>query len=603
MRARKALLLAVLSIFIYIGIAIGHHTISVVKEESLLPRWDEAAHALDGWFTYYYLKKFDLPMFVWHLWTRGTWPFVNPLYTGLFYFVGGPTYLSALIGNVVAFIFIGMMSSYLLIIVNRNIPVLAITVMIFFLFTSPMYLAYSSLSMMEIFGSLIQLIVFITYYLSRFKETANKERYGKIFAISLTILFFTKFNYFLMLALPIVIYEYIMATKKWNYRYHFKFWKKAGKWLISSLLGRIFIIYCVFISAVMITGGFEFRILGRDVSMRTPGASGYIFLYALLIKFWFQHRKGVIPWNRLFKLDCRIRLLIVFFAIPVLVWFAVPYPNHMVEFFGFLVPAGRAEGGLSFFPGILHYVKLIETEYFSEKIVFILGIAIYGVGIIRFKKQQDFTKWLILVSLTQVFCTALHPYKQARFVFLALIPIWFIIAMESEYWIGLLNMRRKFISIILSAAVFYLGFSSFKNIIQSEPFRRIALGSYTRNAQLNQAFDWLRGNVRRQDRLAILGKSDALSPALFEWQVGRPRRYFDFIGSIDPDKFYKLNKATHICLIIPTTDRSDPEILQSFKAHSSKMQSLLESNRIEFLNEFPLKNMKLVLCLYCTINH
>src|SRR5207302_11396925 len=98
-----------------------------------LPIWDQAAHSMEGWEIYFYLSNMNLPMFIWKLWTRGLWPFVNNLYLTIFYFICGPYYHSALISNIIAFIGIGCFSSYILIKLSKNIPIFSVSLMILFL--------------------------------------------------------------------------------------------------------------------------------------------------------------------------------------------------------------------------------------------------------------------------------------------------------------------------------------------------------------------------------------------------------------------------------------------------------------------------------------
>ncbi len=75
----------------------------------------------------------------------------------------GPYYYSALISNIIAFIGIGCFASYILIKLSKNIPIFSVSLIILFLISSPIYLAFASLSMLETFGSLVQLLVFMSY--------------------------------------------------------------------------------------------------------------------------------------------------------------------------------------------------------------------------------------------------------------------------------------------------------------------------------------------------------------------------------------------------------------------------------------------------------
>ena len=80
MKAKTFLLLPILVLLSYISFLLSFNTIVIVKDNNLLPLWDQAAHSVEGWEIYFYLRNMNFPMFIWKLWTRGLWPFVNNLY-------------------------------------------------------------------------------------------------------------------------------------------------------------------------------------------------------------------------------------------------------------------------------------------------------------------------------------------------------------------------------------------------------------------------------------------------------------------------------------------------------------------------------------------
>src|SRR5262249_43554311 len=154
----------------------------------------------------------------------------------------------------IAFIGIGCFASYILIKLSKNTPIFSVSLMMLFLTSSPIYLAFASLSMLETFGSLIQLIVF-TSYLSLNERRDSKA--AKIFACSLTVLFFTKFNYFFMIFLPILIHEYLILTSNLTLGEHWENFLKKLRILLSYTLGKAFFVYCLIMIILIKIGGFE----------------------------------------------------------------------------------------------------------------------------------------------------------------------------------------------------------------------------------------------------------------------------------------------------------------------------------------------------------
>ena len=488
MKAKNFLLLPILVLLSYISFLLSFNTIAIVKENNLLPLWDQAAHSVEGWEIYFYLRNMNFPMFIWKLWTRGLWPFVNNLYLAIFYFVCGPYYHSALISNIIAFIGIGCLSSYILIKLNKNIPIFSVSLMILFVISSPMYLAFASLSMLETFGCLMQLLVFTSYIYLNEKRNSNS---AKLFSCSLTILFFTKFNYFFMVFLPILIHEYFVLTSKLTFREHWEIFLKKLKLLLSYKLGKALFVYCLVMVILIKTGGVEFYILHQKVYIGDIGGSGHVVLYILLWNIWRSCGKKKEYWRYILNTDYRVWPLVYFFGIPVLIWFAVPYPNHINDFFKFII--NRKTENIGFLDGIYYYYNVLKSTYFYNDSLFIVTIIIYFISIIRYKSQEDCKKWLILTSFLQIIMVILHHQKQSRFLFLFPMTLWLVVCMEIQYWLQK-NAIVEYISVILSLFALYYGITLSKSTMQDIRFKKFAFEQYTDNNQINNGFQWMRNS-------------------------------------------------------------------------------------------------------------
>ena len=592
MKAKTILLLPTLAFLSYISFLLSSNTIAIVKENNLLPLWDQAAHSVEGWEIYFYLRNMNLPMAIWKLWTRGLWPFVNNLYLTIFYFVCGPYYHSALISNIIAFIGIGCLTSYILIKLSKNTPIFSVSLMMLFLTSSPMYLAFASLSMLEIFGSLIQLLVFISYiYLNERRDS----KAAKIFACSLTILFFTKFNYFFMVFLPILIHEYLLLSSNLTFREQLGNFLKKLKILLSYTLGKAFFAYCLIIIILIKTGGFEFYILNQKIYIGDIGGSGYVVLYVLLWNLWKSYNKKKEYWQYILNMDYRIRPLVYFFGIPVLIWFVIPYPNHINDFFKFLI--NRKTENIEFFDGVYYYYNALKNDYFYNDPLFIITIIIYFISIMRYKHQEDYKKWLILTSFLQILMIISHHQKQSRFIFLFPVTLWLVICMEIQYWLQKNDVSR-YISIVLSLLILYCCFTFSKNAMQDTKFKKFAFEQYTDNQQVKDSFQWIRNSINKNYSIAILGKSDSLSPSLFYWNIGPPKGYLHYVGTVNPKQYYLLNKVDYIAIIIPNNKNSDYEITQTYQTHADYIRRLLDNNSVAYFDEFNIDSVNLTFRLY-----
>ena len=592
MKAKTLLLLPILGFVSYMSFLLACNTIAIVKENNLLPLWDQAAHSVEGWEIYFYLRNMNLPMFIWKLWTRGLWPFVNNLYLTVFYFICGPYYYSALISNIVAFIGIGCFSSYILIKLSKNIPIFSVSLIILFLISSPIYLAFASLSMLETFGSLVQLLVFMSY-ISLNERRDSKS--AKIFSCCLTILFFTKFNYFFMVSVPIFIHEYFILTRNLTLGEHWRNFLKNAKLFLSYTLGKVLFVYCLTMAILIKVGGFEFYILNQKVYIGDIGGSGHIVLYILLWNLWKSYKKRKEYWKNILSVDYRIRPLVYFFGIPVLIWFAIPYPNHINDFFKFII--NRKTENIGFLEGIYYYYNALKNDYFYNDSLFIISIITYFISIMRYKYQEDCKKWLILTSLLQLLMVISHHQKESRFLFLFPVTLWLITCIEIQHWLEK-NVVIKYTSIVSALFVLYCGIIFSKNVMQDSRFNKFAFAQYTDNNQINDSFKWIKNSINEKDSIAILGKSNTLSPSLFYWNLGPPKGYLYYIGTVNPKQYSLLKKANYIAIIAPNNNDADYEIAQTYQTHSNYVKYLLDNNSIVYFDEFNIDSINLTFRLY-----
>ena len=165
-----------------------------------------------------------------------------------------------------------------------------------------------------------------------------------------------------------------------------------------------------------------------------------------------------------------------------------------------------------------------------------MAIVVYFISIIRYKSQEDYKKWLILTSLLQIIMVILPHQKQSRFLFLFPMILWLVVCMEIQYWLQR-NAIIEYTSVVLSLLVLYYGVFFSKSTMQDSRFKKLAFEQYTNNNQINNSFQWLRNSINEKYSFAILGKSNSLSPSLLYWNLGPPKGYFRYIGTINPKQY------------------------------------------------------------------
>ncbi|MCR4375893.1 MAG: hypothetical protein NUW22_13700, partial [Acidobacteria bacterium] len=175
----------------YAAAVVAPHTIAIVRARHLLPRWDLAAHLGHGWLDYHYLVTGQLHRFLWELWLQGYWPPIPSLFQLPFYLLMGGDMTSGLSSSLAAFVLVGVTGTAILWRQWGAVSLLPASVFLALLVSSPFLLAYASVTMTETIGALAQLLVVYAYVRYCLEHTPSSAR---LFAISLSVLFFTKYN-------------------------------------------------------------------------------------------------------------------------------------------------------------------------------------------------------------------------------------------------------------------------------------------------------------------------------------------------------------------------------------------------------------------------
>jgi hypothetical protein len=135
--------------------------------------------------------------------------------------------------------------------------------------------------------------------------------------------------------------------------------------------------------------------------------------------------------------------------------------------------------------------------------------------------------------------------------------------------------------------------------VREERFRDVAFENYTDNVMLREALDSIRAELTRDDRLAIVGQSNELSPALFRWELGPPAGVPCFPFEIGGARGLDLALATRVLLLTPLS--SEPARLDMTGFYLAQRRTVLERvERGDFSlgREIPLRDMNVALRLY-----
>jgi len=588
-----ALVTIAAAVLLYVVRLVDRHTIHIVSSQRLLPRWDLATHLNHGWEDYHLLVTGQIHRLLWDLWLQGYWPPMLSIWQVPFYLILGTGMTPGLISALAAFVLIGLTGSALMWRQWKSAAWLAASLFLALLVSSPYLLAYASVTMTETLGALFQLLVLLAY--ARYRENRTQSA-ARLFALSLTTLFFTKYNYFLLLALPFVLHEWLERTAGQGMVERVASVWEWGRRAFASPIVIVILLYLVAVLIIMRTGGFDVRLFGRRISVHTIGNSGHVVLYLLLARLWYLHRRRRVAWDRMTSADPLVRPLLIWFVLPATIWLASPYPNHIRDFANLVInrPLGESTVG----GGVAVYVDAIRTTYFYSGWVLACVAGLFLVAVVRYRRQPPVFRWIILAIPIQLAAIAVHQTRFPRFLLLTVVLLCLAAASEVGQWFGRSRGWRvaawSFAPIVLVA-----GLITARNAVSEDRFRVVAFENYTDNEVLRAALDSIRTDLTADDRLAIVGQGNELSPALLRWELGPPSGAPCFPFEIGGARGVDLSLASRVLLMVPLAGGASAlDLTSSYLSQRQAVEARIDRDEWTLRREFLLPDVHVALRVY-----
>lgn len=546
--AAALLLMAAAAVLTYVVDRVAVRTIDIVHARRLLPTWDLASHLCQGWVDYHLLATGHIARLAWDVWLQGYWPPASSLYQVPFYLVLGGGLTSGLWSGLIAFVLIGVTGCALLWQQRGRAALVPASLFVALLISSPFLLAYASVAMIETLAALAQLLVLFFY--AAYRQTPDR-RTAHLFAISLSLLFFTKYNYFFLLAAPLALHEWLERTSGWTAMQRVDGVSRFGRRVISSPAGVLILVYAGALLLILVTGGFEVHLLGQRISVRGIGNPGLLAVYFLLGYLLYCHRRGRIDWSRISEADARVRPLLLWLVLPVTVWLASPYPNHLRDFISLLLNIEMGEPALG--PGVAMYIDTLRTTYFYGQWVLVFLVVAFAAAAVRYRKQTALMQVLVLAIAMQSAAIALHHTRFPRFLLPTVVLLCLAASNEVGGWFeGPLPLRRT--AVLFAPLPIVAGLFAARAVVDEPRFRAVAFESYTDSDSLRTALDAIRGELHAGDRLVTIGQSNRLSPALLKWELGPPSGVPCFPYEAGGARRLDLALATRVLLLVPIRD-------------------------------------------------
>lgn len=563
-------------------------TIQSVEARGLLPRWDLASHLAHGWVDYHLLTTGRLHLFLWDLWEQGYWPPGLSIVQVPFFLLLGGDVTDGLWASVAAFVLLAVVGAAALVSEDADRNPIAAAIFVALLLSSPYLLAYATVTMTEMLGALAQVAVLAAYASHlRARDRATAIR----LALALTALFFVKYNYFFLLALPLAIHFWLerISGSQWQGI------RRAAASLWRSWTARLVMLYAAALLLVMVTGGFETRILGQRLSVRSVGSSGHVVLYALLARLWYLHRRGRVPWDRLVASDPLVRPLLLWFVVPVTVWIASPVPNHLRDIANLVI--NRPMGQASVEAGFGSYLEALRTSYFYADWVLMLVLAAFAAAAWRYRRQPALVQVLVIAVPLQFAAITMHHTRFTRFLLLTVVLLCLAAAAELARWFAALS-RSRVLAGVVAVLVLVAGVQAARGVVTQERFIVLAFEHYTDSGPLRSALREIRGLLTADDRLVIAGQSNELSPALFRLELGPPSGVACFPYEIGGEDRLDLASATRLLVVEPMDAGAPADLVSAHESRLQEIRTAIGNGSLVPEREVALPDRRLKLMLY-----
>ncbi len=412
-------------------------TISVVFAAHLFslswpnPRWHWTIldHDRNGHYEYglnmgLALRQGNLPQFFANLEKGKVWPPVHGLLVAAVVVAAGPDYrlavLPSLAGWIMTVVFGCLAARRLLPSPGGGILAMALTAT--FIAASPAYRIYATDVMLESLGAGLTMLTLYLYL--RMVQTPGVRWQYTALAVTMTVLFFEKYNYWVLVVLALLgdqlICEWprnlgwLRTMGKWPWRAWLKRqWYEPLNYLFAGLVGAVI--------AIQMHGPASIELLGRQVSLYPPQnltTVAYAIFLIRVLRAMFKLRPAFLAW-----LGVPGRRLLWGVMVPIAVSFLLP--QRLSIFLWYSSPQNK--GGAYSLPldkAFGFYVQSLIHEYHPAAWCLLLVVVLATVAVVLHRHlQRGWLALALLAGLSMVLVTV-HPNQQTRFLHSWLPALW-----------------------------------------------------------------------------------------------------------------------------------------------------------------------------------
>ena len=395
------------------------------------PLWRDFYHDRNGHFSFglnlaLALRDLDPIAFFDHLEKAKVWPPVHGLVLAAVMLVGGVDYrlgiVPSLIGWSTTIVCCWLIARQAF--RDRLLGIFAGCIAVTFALASPTFRRLGADVMLEGLGAGLSALAVWAYIAAcRSNDSAAAWR---LLAIVLTLLFFEKGNYYLLIAAPLALAAFSEQPRYWidevrGLLRRVSVTSLAGKAVRDPLLLAAAAIVGVVIYLYW-RGSGAVVVFGRSLSLYPPHnlvTVAYALLFVRAALAWRTHRAAIRP-----GLGVAGRALFYWHVVPLLVSFLLPRRLPVLLWYVGPTNFPDPKGGLDLTHALQIYGPALFEGFHVALWTAACAVVFFVAGAIQLRRLEPAVRSVFAVALFAAVAVLIHPHHQPRFISTAIFALW-----------------------------------------------------------------------------------------------------------------------------------------------------------------------------------
>jgi hypothetical protein len=293
-----------------------------------------------------------------------------------------------------------------------------------FVAASPAHRAFATDIMLESVGACLTLAA-LYFYLAAVQAPTHPSRAGRRLALTLTALFFEKYNYWALIVFALLLNEaagrrgelLAYSRSRWS-SVNWRPWligqlRRPSTWLIGGLLAAM-VGVCLYGDQPLMLGSWS-------VSVYPPkNLLSVVSLVVLARLVWWWRQRGR---DQIARLGPCLRAVVCWHAWPITVWTLLP--GHLGGLLWYLGPANAdPDQGFSVLGGLQDYSRWLIEDYHPAAALAVVAGALCLLGLFLRRGCARGGGAVLALTAVSAALTVLHPNHKARCLHSWIAALW-----------------------------------------------------------------------------------------------------------------------------------------------------------------------------------